>query len=113
MCTYEAFANIQICQSDRGSWLDKGAAETLAISPSALNRNIQALEYNLGISVFDRLARGVALSVEGELFYRFALEQIASYDRMISQIEGVKGLHTGRVVIGLSEDISPAFFYAR
>ncbi|WP_284374474.1 helix-turn-helix domain-containing protein, partial [Algimonas porphyrae] len=31
----------------------RGAAENLAISPSALNRNIQALEYDLGISVFD------------------------------------------------------------
>jgi len=87
----------------------RGAAENLAISPSALNRNIQALEYDLGISVFDRLSRGVALSVEGELFYRFALEQIASYDRMTSQIEGVKGLHTGKVTIGMGEDISPEF----
>lgn len=87
----------------------RGAAEKLAISPSALNRNIQALELDLGISVFDRLARGVALSVEGELFYRFALEQIASYERMTSQIEGVKGLHTGRVVVGMGEDIAPDF----
>ncbi|WP_284374470.1 LysR family transcriptional regulator substrate-binding protein, partial [Algimonas porphyrae] len=44
-----------------------------------------------------------------ELFYRFALEQIASYDRMTSQIEGVKGLHTGKVTIGMGEDISPEF----
>ncbi len=87
----------------------RGAAENLAISPSALNRNIQALEHDLGICVFDRLSRGVALSVEGELFYRFALEQIASYDRMTSQIEGVKGLHTGKVTIGMGEDISLSF----
>ncbi|WP_156905475.1 LysR family transcriptional regulator [Maritalea myrionectae] len=87
----------------------RGAAETLAISPSALNRNIQALELDLGISVFDRLSRGVALSVEGELFYRFALEQLTSYDRMNSQIEAVKGLHIGKVTIGVSADIHTGF----
>jgi len=88
----------------------RGAAETLAISPSALNRNIQALEHDLGISVFDRLSRGVALSVEGELFYTFALQQISGFERLASQIEGVKGLHTGSVAVGVSEDLNTEFF---
>lgn len=87
----------------------RGAAENLAISPSALNRNIQALELDLGITIFDRLSRGVALSVEGELFYRFALEQITGYERMTALLEGVKGLRTGAVSIGLSQDINLEF----
>lgn len=87
----------------------RGAAENLAISPSALNRNIQALEYDLGITVFDRLSRGVALSLEGELFYQFALEQISGFEQLTSHIDGVKGLQTGSVAIGVSEDLNTEF----
>ncbi|MCF4097175.1 LysR family transcriptional regulator substrate-binding protein [Maritalea mediterranea] len=43
------------------------------------------------------------------MFYRFALEQLISYDRMNSQIEAVKGLHTGKVAVGISADIHTGF----
>jgi len=35
----------------------RGAAESLAITPSALNRRILALEDDLGVAVFERLTR--------------------------------------------------------
>ena len=86
----------------------RGATETLAISPSALNRHIQTLELDLDIKLFDRLSRGVRLSPEGEIFYDFALRQLAEYDRVQHQISNVKGLARGSLKLGLSQDLSLA-----
>ena len=68
----------------------RGAAESCAISPSALNRHIQSLELDIGIQIFDRLSVGVRLSTEGELFYQFALLQLRSFERLQSQINDLK-----------------------
>jgi len=89
----------------------RGASETLTISPSALNRHIQSLELDLDITLFERLTRGVRLSPEGELFYNFALGQMASYDRVKSQIEGIRGKNIGALKIGLSQDLNLKFLH--
>ena len=83
----------------------RGAAESLTISPSALNRHIQTLEAELELKLFERLTRGVQLSFEGELFYTFALNQIASFERVQSQISSIKGLNVGQLRIGVSHDL--------
>lgn len=45
-----------------------GAAETIRIAQSALSRQVALLEDDLGTQLFDRTARGVALTEAGELF---------------------------------------------
>lgn len=89
----------------------RGAAENLAISPSALNRHIQTLEQDLGLQIFDRLTQGVRLSVEGELFFVFAQRQLAGFEKLQSQIDDIKGLRTGRVRIGVSSDLGQKFIH--
>ena len=89
----------------------RGAAENLAISPSALNRHIQSLELDLGIQIFDRLNQGVRLSVEGELFFRFAQRQLAGFEKLKSQINDIKGLRTGIVRVGISADLGQKFIH--
>ena len=88
----------------------RGGAESLTISPSALNRHIQALEMDLDITLFDRMTRGIQLSAEGELFYAFALNQIASFNRVREQINTIKGLNLGDLTIGFSNDLHRGFF---
>ena len=90
----------------------RGAAESLTISPSALNRHIQTLELDLDLVIFERLTKGVRLSTEGELFYQFALRQIAGFQQLKSQIDDIKGLRTGVVRIGVSADLSLKFLHA-
>ena len=87
----------------------RGAAESCAISPSALNRHIQSLELDIGIQIFDRLSVGVRLSTEGELFYQFALLQLRSFERLQSQINDLKGLQTGIVRLGISAELNGIF----
>ena len=89
----------------------RGAAENLTISPSALNRHIQALELDLNIQIFDRLSKGVRLSTEGELFYHFAMRQLASFEQLQSKINDLKGLRTGVVRVGISADLSLRFIH--
>lgn len=94
---------------DRGSI--RSAAESCAITPSALNRHIQALEAELGFSVFDRKPSGVALSHEGEVFYQFAVQQIASFDQMKSKIADLSGERVGKIRIGVSLDLDTSFLH--
>ena len=53
------------------------AAEQLAITPSALNRRVLALEDELGVPIFERLGRGVRLSAAGELVVHVFRRQLA------------------------------------
>ena len=87
----------------------RGAAESCAISPSALNRHIQNLELDIGIKIFDRLNVGVRLSTEGELFYQFALLQLRGFERLQSQINDIKGLQTGIIRLGVSAELNGVF----
>lgn len=91
----------------------RGAAESLTISPSALNRHIQTLEADVGFQIFERLTKGVRLSTEGELFYQFALRQIAGFEQLESQISDIKGLRTGIVRLGVSADLGLKFIHSQ
>ncbi len=50
------------------------AAETLYLSQSAISRQVSALEREIGVPLFQRHARGLILTEQGELLYRTAHE---------------------------------------
>lgn len=83
----------------------RGAADALAITPSALNRRLIALEEEIGAPLFERLPRGVRLSSAGELFVHHARRQIAELARVRSQIEDMKGARRGHVTIALDRSL--------
>ena len=61
------------------------AAQTLLIAQPNLSRSIKELEADLGIAIFDRSAKGMLLTPEGEEFVSFAqniLRQIDQVERM-------------------------------
>ena len=84
------------------------AAEALAITPSALNRRLLALEDELGAPLFERRARGVRLSAAGELFVHHARQQMADMARVRATIEDMKGARRGHVAIALDRSLPPA-----
>ena len=83
------------------------AADALAITPSALNRRLLALEQELGTPLFERLARGVRLSAAGELFLHHARRQMADMGRVRATIEDMKGARRGHVAIAFDRSLSP------
>ena len=54
-----------------------GAARALSISQSSVTEAIRALEDDLGITLFDRLARGIEITHKGSAFLRHARQILA------------------------------------
>ncbi len=85
------------------------AAETLAITSTALNRRILAMEDELGVPIFERLPRGVRLSAAGELLIHHARTQLADTERLRSQIADLSGVRRGHVSIVCGQALLPYF----
>jgi DNA-binding transcriptional LysR family regulator len=79
------------------------AAERLNLTPSALTRQIQDLEYELGVPIFERLAQGMRLNAAGELFVRHIRDQVADLERVRSQIADLSGVRRGHVALSCSQ----------
>ncbi|MCP1535256.1 LysR family transcriptional regulator [Methylorubrum extorquens] len=79
------------------------AAERLNITPSALTRQIQDIEYELGTPIFERLAQGMRLNAAGELLARHIRDQAADLDRVRSQIADLSGVRRGHVALACSQ----------
>ena len=60
------------------------AAETLLIAQPNISRSIKELEADLGITIFDRSAKGMFLTPEGEEFISYAKEIIKSIEHVES-----------------------------
>ena len=52
----------------------KDAADELGITPSAVSRHIRSLEQTLGVALFERRHRALALTDEGRALYRAATD---------------------------------------
>lgn len=79
------------------------AAEKLAISPSALNRKILALEDELGVPFFERLAGGVRLSTAGEVYYRHFIVHLAEIERAHATVADLSGMRIGHVRLAVAQ----------
>jgi DNA-binding transcriptional LysR family regulator len=89
------------------------AAERLNLTPSAMNRRIQDLEAEVGTPLFERRPRGVRLTTAGEMFVRYARSQIAEAERMLSQVEDLRGLRRGPIQIACSQALALDFLPSR
>lgn len=73
------------------------AASHLNVASSAVNRQILALEEEIGTPIFERLPRGLRLTAAGELFVEHIRDVLKDYDRLESRIRGLKMPHAGKV----------------
>ncbi len=71
------------CQAARMGHLGR-AAEGLFLSASTLSLQISALERELGVSLFDRSGRGLALTREGVMLHEMTRPLIESLDQLDS-----------------------------
>lgn len=67
------------------------AAETLLIAQPNISRSIKELEADLGITIFDRTAKGMFLTPEGETFIGYAKD-------ILKQIEQVEDIYKNGAV---------------
>jgi len=62
------------------------AAEVLRLSQSAISRQVSALEHDVGVPLFNRHARGLVLTEQGELLYRTAHDVLMQLENVRTQL---------------------------
>ena len=88
----------------RGSF--SAAAEALFISQSAVSQSIKNLESQLGVALFDRRGKQIALTPEGRLLYGYIDEGLKSIRQGEEQLGQYAKLEKGELKIGVSDTIS-------
>lgn len=78
------------------------AAEALHVAPSALSRAVRALETELGVELFERSTRYVALTSAGDALLPPAREMLAARDRAASAVSASATGALGTVRIEIS-----------
>ena len=97
---YKVFYTVAKCGS-----LTK-AAEELYISQPAVSQAIKQLEHQLGTSLFNRMHKGMELSVQGgELVYPDVERALQLLDGVEDRLSELKNSATGTLRIGASETI--------
>ena len=85
------------------------AADRLNVASSAINRQILKLEDEIEVQLFERLPRGVRLTPAGELLYQHIRKVLRDFEVVQSDIEELKGLRKGNVIIAAVEGIADEF----
>ncbi|ALM51084.1 LysR family transcriptional regulator [Halomonas huangheensis] len=83
------------------------AAARLHVAPTALSRQIDQLEHQLGAELLERTHEGVRLTPAGELLAEQASQTLRDLERVEARIADLQGRCTGRVVIQVSEGVVP------
>lgn len=73
------------------------AAARLNVASSAVNRQILAIEEEIGAPIFERLPRGLRLTAAGELCIEHIREVLKNYHRLEGRIRGLKMPQAGKV----------------
>ncbi len=76
--------------------------QSLNLSQSAVSRHISALENELDIQLFNRHARGLVLTVEGELLFKTVRSIFAQLSSTTSQLSESKGGFNGILKVATS-----------
>lgn len=87
--------------------------QALSINSTALNRQILAIEDELGVPIFERLSRAVRLNPAGEVLVHMIRGQISDFERLKSQIADLTGGRRGHVAIASARMSLPGFLPAR
>ena len=75
------------------------AGDVLNLSQSAISRQIQSLEYELKCSLFQRHARGLSLTENGETLYKTANEVISKIKEVETDLVERKDKPSGKLII--------------
>ena len=81
------------------------AAEEVAIAQPALSQQIQALERELGLRLFERTPRRIRLTPAGQGLLVHAERVLADVDRLSAEMASYVGVRRGRLHIGLHQTL--------
>jgi LysR family transcriptional regulator, cyn operon transcriptional activator len=81
------------------------AAERLHVSQPALSRQIHALELELGISLFDRVGRGVRLTSQGEDLLTHSRRLLTELGSLSERARALKAGQAGLLRVGATPQV--------
>ncbi|MCG6204656.1 LysR family transcriptional regulator [Rhodopseudomonas sp. HC1] len=87
----------------------KQAAATLRIAPSAISRQIQAMEEELSVKLFERNARGMVLTDAGRLVYRYAVDNRSLLDGIRTRVQEFETMRRGQIKVATVEGMLSNF----
>lgn len=79
------------------------AAEKLYISQPAVSQTIRQLEEAVGCQLFVRTPKGVKLTAEGQVLYRYASAGVTAFSEGERQLASMLRLDSGEIRIGASD----------
>lgn len=88
------------------------AADRLYITQQALSSTIRELERNLGVALFSRSRRSLALTEAGEVLYQGAVPLLAGGDHLIHDVRRAESGGPKPFVIGHAPDLATSEVFA-
>lgn len=79
------------------------AAKELSVSQSAVSQSVKQLETTLNTTLFRRIAKGVALTKEGELLFSYVAKGYEQIEAGEKKLEQMLNLELGEIRIGASD----------
>ena len=87
----------------------KAAADSLGYTPSAISQLVTALEKELGLTLFMRSRKGVALTTEGEELVPLVRAYLAREDEIYRFASELNGITTGKLTIATYPSVAVAW----
>lgn len=84
----------------------RAASAELNVAQSAVSRQIQALESELGCQLIERLPRGIALTEAGKLLQQYGLSADDDHQLLKSAISDIENLQVGHVTVAAIESVA-------
>ncbi|MBM7324698.1 LysR family transcriptional regulator [Agrobacterium sp. S2] len=85
----------------------RAASSELHVAQSAISRQLQQLEHEVGQPLLERRARGVTLTPAGEVLFAYGREAVFQEERLESELDALQGLRKGHIRISSMESLVP------
>ena len=96
---------------DAGSF--RGAARLLGITPSGVSRGVSRLEEQLGVRLFNRHPRAIALTDEGQRFHDEVCPMVDGISYAAETAYAASGHVTGRLRVQACPPVKPTLLGVR
>lgn len=99
MCLVMNFSEIELLFITQSFGNISKAADYLGVSQPALSKNIKNLETELDIKIFTRLSRGIKLTKEGEVFFKYAKISLNNFNQAKAEVAKLRSDYTENLII--------------